>query len=111
MEISNPPNKKMLNDGHKVDRQTWKNRWTPWEFQQRGRKYKYQTEVITALKSILDKFDSRMKKIEEQVSELKDKETQLTQTEQQNLKKKKNISGKIHYGTSGTTSSRIVFPL
>ena len=55
---------------------------------------KHQTEVITALKSIVDKFNSRMKKIEEQITELEDKETWLTQTEQQNLKEKKKIKWK-----------------
>lgn len=52
------------------------------ELQQRNRNIrKYQTEVITKFKSILDGFKSRLDKIE-RISELEDKANEFTQKRQ-----------------------------
>ena len=47
---------------------------------------KYQSEIITELKTILKGFNSRPDEVEEWISELEDKAMKITQTEQQNEK-------------------------
>ena len=48
---------------------------------------KYQTEIITELKNTLDGLNSRLDEVKAQISELKDKAMEITQTEQQNGKR------------------------
>lgn len=59
--------------------------WMQWEFQTENIR-KYQTEVITELKSTLEGFNRTVDKIEKQISELREKAMENKQTKQQNEK-------------------------
>lgn len=64
-----------------------KNGWAKWEFQKKTENIrKYQTEVITELKSTLEGFNRTVDKIEKQISELREKAMENKQTKQQNEK-------------------------
>ena len=61
--------------------------WMQWEFQTENIR-KYQTEVITELKSTLEGFNSTVDKIEKQISELREK---AMENNKQNNKMKKRV--------------------
>ena len=83
-EMSNLPDR-VKNNGHKDVHWTWEK--SVWEQRERPKNdRKYQTEVITELKSTLEGFNRTVDKIEKQISELREKAMENKQTKQQNEK-------------------------